>query len=290
MNKSQLKFVFKENKLKVLQNFLIGFGTIWLLIEFPSAIFEDFSNLIKEYDWWILSITTIISLIFGFYNAIPVTEMVRKFKSSNTSICIKVGDIFEETNDIVVSSSDYFDTNYSPGKNISLKSQMIHKYFQNNISSLNTLIDTSLRNQGITGSVNPAKPQGKDIKYPIGTTAVIPVQQKRIFILVMTHIVYDNLTKHTESTPKDLNIALYSLWERIRTDGRMKEISLPVFGSGLGGLSLSRLMIIESIIMSFAIHSKTTRISEKLNIIIPKEHYDPHDFEELNKFLNSIQI
>lgn len=70
----------------------------------------------------------------------------------------------------------------------------------------------------------------------------------------------------------------------------MKEVSVPVLGSGLSGINLSNLMIIESIILSYAIHSKTSRISDKLSIIIPNDKYDPKDFHEICRFLDAIQI
>ncbi|MGZ9736772.1 macro domain-containing protein [Flavobacterium sp. GNP002] len=285
----KLEYIFKENKKELTGGFLAAFGTIWLFIEFLSALFEDVKSYTTNHNWVFLVSTIIISLIFGFWFAWPVIIMNRKFKSSNTEICIKVGDLFSQPHNLVVTSSDFFDTSIPQGTRVSLKSQMIDKFYSGNIATLDTLIQTSLTNQGAVGTFDNSK-SGKKYRFPIGTIAVIPTQQNKIFITVLATLTFRNNIKQTTSDPSKLHIALNELWKQIRIEGRMKEVSLTILGSGLSGINLSNLMVIESIIMSYAIHSKTNRVSDKLTIVVPENKYCPKDFHEIKRFLEAIQI
>lgn len=285
----QLVYIFKENKREMATGFLASFGTIWLFIEFSSALFDSVKTYTSNNSWSFLISAVGVSLIFAFWKAWPILKMSKKFKASSTEICVKIGDLFSQPHNIVVTTSDFFDTSIPQGTRVSLKSQMIDKFFSGNIQTLDTLINQSLTNQGAVG-VYEASKNGKKHRFPIGTIAVVPTSQNRIFITILAALTFQNNIKHTTSDPTKLNIALNELWKQVRIEGRMKEVSVPILGSGLAGISLSNLMVIESIIMSYAINSKTSRISDKLTIVIPESKYDPKDFHEINGFLNTIQI
>jgi hypothetical protein len=287
--KKQLVYIIQDNKKQLAIHFLASFGTIWLFIEFLSALFDTVRNCTNNYDWYFLIFVILISLFYGFREAWPLMKMSRKFKSSNTEICVIIGDLFSQPHNLVVTSSDFFDTSIPQGTRVSLKSQMIDKYFSGNIQTLDRLIDKSLVDQGANGTFESSK-NGKKYRFPIGTIAVVPASQNKIFIAVLATLTFQNNIKHTLSDPNKLHIALNELWKQVRIEGRMKEVSVPILGSGLAGINLSNLMVIELIIMSYAINSKTNRISDKLTIVLPKEKYDPRDFNEINSFLEAIQI
>lgn len=286
----QLQYLFSKNLLNLVQNFLIAFGTIWLFIEFPSYMIKAMEDYIKSNNLSILILALVVSLLYGVLRAFPRTKYTRLFKASNTSITVKVGDLFAEKKHIVIGSSDFFDTDYDVNSNISMKSQMINKLFPGNVSLLDHIIETDMTSQNVLGQHEPLKLSGKKIKYPIGTTAIIPNNGNRIFLLIIANLIYAHHNKHTESDPQKLNTALNSLWDKIKTEGRMKEVSLPVLGSGLAGVNLSHLLIMQLIILSFTIYSKRTRITPELNIIVAERNYDPSDFEETCRFLQTIQI
>lgn len=79
----------------------------------------------------------------------PKRKISKTFKASNTSITIKVGNLFHEKEHIVIGSSNYFDTNYGINSNISLKSQMINYIFYNDIAMVYKLISVSLAFQNL---------------------------------------------------------------------------------------------------------------------------------------------
>lgn len=290
MLQKRITYLFKFQKAKMLSNFLIMFGGIWLCLEFPSFLSDDFLQFIKPFTNWILFISLFTSLIYAFIMSFPIMEYEKEFKASNTSIKIKVGDLINESCDIVVGTSDYFDTAYDIQSNISLKSQVINRLFNSDKDNVDRLIENSLQNQAIEGTINNEKQIGKNIQYQIGTIAILLQNNRKIYLTVITNLVFENQDKHTETNPEKFNVALNCLWNKIKVEGRKKEISIPVIGSGLSGLNLSNLILMQSAILSFVVFSKQTRITQKLNVVIKEDNYNPNDFEEIVKFLNTIQI
>ena len=290
MFKKRIKYLFSHNKLLILKVFLTIFGGIWLIIEFPSNLSPSYKSIIDSVNLPVLYLSILISAIISFYISFPKNYFKKHYKGSNTSITLKVGNLLEEKCNIVIGSSDYFDTHTDPNAQISLKYQIINKFFNKNIEQVDDLIQKSLYDQKIYGNYDSQKPFGKNHQFPIGTVAILPFENRKIFILVISKIVYNNQSKFTESDPNLLNLALNQFWEKLNSEGRMKEISIPVLGSGLAKVNLSFLLLIQIIILSFIIYSKNKRITENLNIVISDKHYDPNEFADAIEFLNSIVI
>jgi hypothetical protein len=282
-------FLSKDTFLKFSSSFLIAFGTIWLLIEFPSSHINNFKTFIDINANYILCVSIFISLLFGVFKIIPKKRIYKKFIASNTSIEIIIGDLFKDNVNILIGSSNYFDTN-SNISNSTLKSQLINRCFSGETKHLDELIESSLSVQNLSGIFDESKPFGKKNKFPIGTTIRIDQNNRQIFMLIISELFFNGTNKHTSSTPDLLNTALYKFWNFYKTEGRMKEISIPVLGSGLARVNLSYRVLIQLIILSFITYSKSTRITEKLKIVVYEKDYNPEDFEELNKFVNSIDI
>lgn len=290
MNRKLSHLITGETLKQMVKYFLLAFGTIWLLIEFPSGVNENIEKYFKSLGQSVLIISIVMALIYGIYKVRPKTSVKKEFKASNTAVEIKVGDIFDEKVNIAIGSSDYFDTNYDINSNLSLKSQVINKCFNSDAQYVDELIQVSLSKQNITGIENSERNEGKKIKYALGTTAILPHDNRKIFIVIISELIYEGNRKHTNSNPQLLNNALNKLWEIIKTEGRMKPLTIPVFGSGLARVNLSFLLLIQLIVLSFVAYSKNTRITEKLTINIHESQYNPSDFEELKKFLDSIEI
>lgn len=282
-------YLKKETILNFCTSFLVAFGTIWLLIEFPSSVNTSIKDFFNEYGNSTLILASIVSFLFGVFRTFPKKRIYKKFTASNTSIEIKVGDIFEEKGNIAIGSSDYFDTTFEIA-NLSLKSQLINRCFNSDSLLVDNLIDQSLSQQGIQGTTNSSKNIGKQLKYQIGTTVRLNQNNRQIFILVISQLLFEDGRKHTISNPELLNVALNKFWSFVKTENRVTEISIPVFGSGLARVNLSYRLLIQLIILSFVTYSKSVRISEKLKIVVSKKDYNPEDFVELSKFLKSIEI
>ena len=262
-------------------------GAIWTFIEFSSFSIKAVREALENHAYVLISVLLISSLA-ALIHVWPKHTVEHEFKSSNTKITIKLGDIFEEDNPICIPTSDYFETNYSaPGP--SLKAQMINKIYQSNTQHVADLIHTSLKSQGI---IPPNQRQKDELsRFEPGTTVIIPANKYGdIFVTVFTSVTERGSDKITETTPYHYSIALVKLWEKYRNNGRQKDLSIPVFGSGLTASGFSVLLLMQTICISFALYSKKNKITNNLKIIVPHNKYDPSLFFEIESFLKTIEI
>ncbi|GAB4093020.1 macro domain-containing protein [Flaviaesturariibacter terrae] len=290
MTKNRWKYLFQNNWKLLLQAFFLVFGTIWLSIECPSALSVDVKEFVDSLDPWALIISVFASLIAAICIAFPKTSFTKQFKSAQTSISLRVGDLLEEDEDIVIGSSDFFDFSFNQTTGVSVKSQLISRLFNNDVDFINNQIDKSLEGKDHIALWEENKPFGRKFRYPVGTVAVLQHPQKRVFVVVLTKLSYQGKEKQTQSDPILLNQALNGLWEKIGIEGRKKKFSIPVLGAGLGNVNLSHLLIVQSIILSYAIFARRSRISREMSIVISPKDYNPSDFEEAIQFMKSLQI
>ncbi|GAA3924688.1 macro domain-containing protein [Hymenobacter algoricola] len=241
MRKLKWNYLFTTNYLLIGKYFHLAFGTIWLLIECPSALSSKLEDLIDKGELFILAAALVVSFAFAIFKAFSRTSYTKKFKSAQTSISLKVGDLLAEKEDIVIGSSDFFDFNYNRTIGVSLKSQMISRLFDNDINYINNIVQQSLVGLENIAELDQLKPSGNKLRYPIGTVAVLPQANRRIFVVILTKLKFIGNDKHTQSDHLILNQALIGLWEKIKVEGRKKKFSVPVLGAGLANVNLSLL-------------------------------------------------
>ncbi|CAM3081725.1 hypothetical protein DRF59_06770 [Chryseobacterium flavum] len=291
--KKKMTFLFCHRKLNLIKDFLTLLGVFWLLIEVTSFFWEwfnEFSNKNLGLFIFILILTLLIAVKINF----PKKEISREFKNlNNTIVKIEIGELLSKEGNIIIGSSDFFDT--TTNNTTSIKRQIIDKFFNGAIQSLDSQIETSLNAQNIQGtqvSINE-KPVGKRIRYDIGETANFSIPSNiniQVFISAICKIVYKGGVKTKEADIKMLTEALEKIWLTIRNNSNNKNIYIPILGAGITGLNMSKTTICQLIIVSFLINSKNNRIGKSLNIIIPERNYDPEMFSNLEIFIKSFSI
>lgn len=284
MIKKRLIYLFTKGIKNVGIHSLIAFGTFWLLIECPSFFFQKFDLYIKQYQSIVFVIVVVFSIFYGIKTSLPKIKIERCFKASNTKICLKVGDLLKEDCNIACTISDDFRISVSTN---AINNQVLKIYFSGNENLFNKEVLESLNFQHIKGMLDSDKFGGQYFRYKIGTTGIIDRDDKKIFIVVSS----PRLDKNgAEAQIETLQIALKHLWDKVRTVGGLKEISIPVFGTGLARLNFSHLILIQTIILSYVIYSRKFRISTKLNIIVHEKNYEPIEFVEAQNFLDSLLL
>lgn len=286
----RIDYTLRSLKSKLFENFLYTFGLIWLLIESLSLFFQSFLNVVQDNASLIYFSALLISLLISLFITIPKISIKKKFLASNTTICVKKGDLILEEGNIAITSSNYFDLNKHKKSSNSIKQQLIRTDFKDNLEAINTLIEESLKKQGIKGKKDDKKQSGKKIKYKVGTSVIIPVDKRKVFMVIMTKLNLKEGKKRTESNLDFLQKGLNSLWKLYDSEGNLEPLSIPVFGSGLSKISLSRLIFIQLIIMSYVSYARNRRITKQLNILINERNYNPEEFYQIKKFVKSIEF
>lgn len=288
-----LKYLFCIRKAHLIQEFLAFLGAFWLLIEITSFFWEWF-NKFSNKNLVLFIIILILTLILVIKNNYPKKVISREFKNLNNIIVkIEIGELLNKEGNIIIGSSDFFDT--TTNSTTSIKRQIIDKYFNGAIQSLDNQIETSLQSQNIHGTqVLPAdKPNGKRVRYEIGDTAYFTIPSNtniQVFISAICKVIYKGGVKSKEADIKMLTDALEKIWITIKNKNNNKNIYTPILGAGITGLNISKTTLCQLIIVSFLINSKNNKIGKSLNIIIPQRNYDPEMFHNLEIFINSFSI
>ena len=252
-------------------------GTIVTINEFFTLLKIDIPQIV----FWIALIIGVISIII--FN-IPKKEYVFNIKNRDIKIILKVGDILKEKFAIVVPTNTTFDTKMENDfiSIHSVQGQVQDKYFKNNISTLDCLIEKELENSPFIELTD--RKSSKNKKYEIGTTVEINQNGKRFYFLADSDI----NSKGQTINPSTMNItdALSRLWQHIGEVGHVEPIAIPIIGTGRMGIVSSREEIFKNIIFSF-VANNTKKISTELIVYIRKEDIKKYniDINELIEYM-----
>ena len=109
---------------------------------------------------------------------------------------------------------------------------------------------------------------GKTLEYPIGTVARVKVQGRTFYFVAMSRL---NAQGNASSSSREVEDALSFLWLFILNSGELKNLSVPLIGTGRGRTGIPRKKMCERIAQSFADASKNQIFSNKLSIFIRSE-------------------
>ena len=253
-------------------------GTIVTINEFFTLLKIDIPQIV----FWIALIIGVISIII--FN-IPKKEYVFNIKNRDIKIILKVGDFLKEKFAIVVPTNTTFDTKMENDfiSIHSVQGQVQDKYFKNNISTLDCLIEKELENSPFIELTD--RKSSKNKKYEIGTTVEINQNGKRFYFLADSDI----NSKGQTINPSTMNItdALSRLWQHIGEVGHVEPIPIPIIGTGRMGIVSSREEIFKNIIFSFVANNTTKKISTELIVYIRKEDIKKYniDINELIEYM-----
>ncbi|MGW8877654.1 macro domain-containing protein [Streptomyces mirabilis] len=179
------------------------------------------------------------------------------------------GDLFEEEADLVVGFSDTFDTATADSLVISsssLQGQLIHRIYHGDVTALDADLDDALASVEVVAvETRDAKRHGKLRRYPVGTVAVLERDRRRIFAVAFSRM-DNNLT--AGSTTEFLRHSLSNLWQEIRRRGSGRAVAMPVVGSGLSRLDLSREALVRMILASYREHAQSQPICRELRVVV----------------------
>lgn len=260
-------------------------ASLALILGFILITDEAKNSFCNHYSIFIISIVS-IALIGAFIKLRPKNCISKKMNAPETIIEVKVGNLFFENNSLVIGFSGCFDTEV--GAIIepkTIQGQFQEKIFGNDILKLNNEIISELNSKNLITEQRPTKTNGKKIAYPIGTTISLGTPNKRYFLCAYTKM-KDDCTVYSNS---DFFItSLHSLWAEIRRTGQGNPVSMPIIGSNLAGLNISKMELIKFIILSFIFKSREQFITNKLTIVVHPRDKEYIDMNQLQSFIEEI--
>ena len=241
------------------------FGGIYLVVEILD-FFKVYTR--DEYGSWAFLVFLVIAIIGSILLRPPKKSVSVMMPGGDCSIEVRVGDIFDVSGAIMVSSNTNFEADVASG-NIapdSLQGQFTSKYFIGNQDDLIQQIHNR------TAELENGPP------YPIGTTIPITTHGKTFYFTAMANLNEQGNASTTREYVKD---ALAGLWKHVREAGELQELAVPVIGTGRGRLRVTRKTMISIISDSFVKASEEGKITDKLIIVVPP---NDADFFEVNLY------
>lgn len=248
---------------KLFNSILWSFG---LLYSFVSVIDFFFNTWARDHLmplWWGF---VILGVLIAICRNFPKTSFACKIDNTDTAIEIRVGDIFDTDETIIVGTNTTFDTAMED-RTISPKSiqgQFTLKYCSS-VNELDGKLSANL--SGITPKVLSAndKPYGKTNRYPIGTVVKVDCPSRNAYFLTIAHM---NKTRTAQSDTQNILDALPELWEFIRTHGELENICVPIIGSVFARVKATKEILIQEILRSFVAACSEGKFCEKITLFI----------------------
>jgi Domain of unknown function (DUF6430) len=283
LNKQLEYFFRRETLVKVANNFLVIFGTLWLFTESAAFFFSEYLSSYRSALFLVIFASAFISsLVLSF----PKLQHSRAFTRLNVEVAVTVGDVLKEIEDgacnVVFGASDTFTvkTERIAGKQ-SIRSQLANKFYQGNSHLFDKDIVDSLSEKRLVDEISGT------YKVPVGSVGVVKIGDIKIFCLVNKEKV---VGKTTNISKENLWLALCNLWETVKNKGGNYPIIVPVLGAGFGRAPASRISLIQLILMSFAVSNREFRITKKLTIMIHEQDYSPSEMSEVIAFIDALDL
>jgi hypothetical protein len=283
LNRQLEFFLRKETLVKLVNNFLVVFGIIWLFIESAAFFFAEYlSNYRSTLFVLIFASASVLSFILSF----PRLKYNRTFTRLNVEVAVKVGDVLEEIGNgvcnVVFGANDTFTIKAEriAGKQ-SIRSQLVHKFYQGKSHLFDKDIIASLGEKTLVDEVSGT------YKVPVGSVGIVKIGDLKTFCLVNKEKV---VGRTTNISKENLWLALCNLWEAVKDKGGNRPVIVPVLGAGFGRAPASRISLIQLILMSFAVSNREFRITRKLTIMIHEQDYSPSEISEVIAFIEALDL
>lgn len=190
------------------------------------------------------------------------------FPKRDFAVEIRIGDLFDGTGAVMISTNTVFESDVASGKISpeSLQGQFTARYFTGNQNDLIEQIHGALDH--IDG----------DSPYPIGTTIPVNTHGKTFYFVAMSEL---NNQGNAKTTQKNVLKALDGLWLHVSEADELQELAVPLIGTGRGRIRTPREKMIEIIAESFVKRSIENKVTDLLIVVV---HPDDAKRFEINLY------
>ncbi|TBC65041.1 MULTISPECIES: macro domain-containing protein [Rhizobium] len=240
-------------------------GGIYVVMD----IADFFSIYTKDrYSKYALVLMIAVAVIWVVATRRPITRFSYKIPGKDLAVEVRIGDLFDGGNDVVISTNTTFDTDMASGliDTDSIQGQVATRFFNANTAEIDRQLNLDLAaKQGVE---RPGA-RGKKTEYPIGTVARVRSHNRTFYFVAMSRL---NADGNAISLPREVEDALEATWTFVRTNGDLRDLSIPVMGTGRGRTGVPRKKMIERIAQSFYDEAKHNIFSNRLCIVVrPKD-------------------
>lgn len=258
---------------RILTKFWGYFSVISGIISF-IYLFNFLPATCEKSNLWIGISCVIILIIIYFSIWIYVNKLKNvKIDIDGSNVIIKEGDIFKEDGYKVIGFNEYFDTQVD-NKMISehsLNGIFIKKICGNNTEELDKYIVEQSDSEDIVAKNVERRKGGKKIKYKLSSTIVYDEY------LLTAFSKFDVENRANLTMPEYIEF-LINFWDRVNRIYAQKNVSVPIFGSGITRIKEHKNItdedLLKIMLWTFKLSEYRFKYPAKLTIIIHKDKID----------------
>lgn len=265
---------------------LSSFGALWLLVEIIAFFFESTTvpDWLRDHWWWF----AIGGGVFAAAKCWPRISVVHKLNGRDVTVEIAVGDLFSFPGALIVGSNTTFDTQLSPNliaKN-SIQGTFTEKYYSGG-AQLDNELAAGLG--GVESNHLQGQREGKDLRYPIGTTVRLNPRGRTAYFVAIADI---NEHGVAESSFEYLQVSLAELWVYVGSRGLKEPLVMPVLGTGFSRLTQTREEVVREIVKSFVAACSERVFTDRLTIVLSPRDMAKYQMslDELGAFLRHMCV
>jgi hypothetical protein len=226
-----------------------------------------------------LTAVVIFCLAYGLKEVWKPSKINLKISHTNTTLEVLFGDLFQQPGIRVIAVNEFFDSKLGkPVSPQSLHGIFLQKCFGGHPESFDKQVADQLK--GIQGK-SISRSDGKAMSYPIGTTAMVAVNEDNYAVFALCKS--DPETLKASATVNMMWDALHHLWQRARNELGGRDLNLPLIGSGLSGLGLPTRDLLNLIILSAITETKTSEVTQRIRIVLHRSKFDDLDLRDVRK-------
>ena len=243
-------------------------------------IITHFLPAIKIEGYIALYIVLTISVILGLNKTWKPSKIQIAIANCNTVIEVIFGDLFEQDGIRVIPVNEFFDSKLgNPVSDKSVHGAFLQKCFGGHPEPFDKQVDEQLRGKE---SCEIEKAEGKSKSYPIGSTALLRVNQDRYLTLASAKT--DPNTCKASSDVGLMWIALHELWQRARNEANGYPVNLPLVGSGLSGVGLPTRNLLDLIILSVVTETKVKQVTPRIRVVLHQDRFNDLDLRDIRQY------
>jgi hypothetical protein len=261
----------------------------WKTAQYIFTSFSVIFTLVKAITYFIpaikfegpivLATAIVISIVFGLRKVWKPSRIEIPIAHCNTIIEVIFGDLFKQDGIRAIAVNEFFDSKLGkPVSDKSIHGIFIQKCFGGHPEPFDKQVDEQLTK---IESQEVEKIEGKSKCYPIGTTALLSVNQDRYLAFAFAKT--DPKTCKASSDVTLMWVALHRLWQRVRIESGGYPVNLPLVGSGLSGIGLPTRTLLDLIILSAITETKEKEVTQRIRIVLHRDRFDAIDLRDIRR-------
>lgn len=254
-------------------------GAIWLVTEVATRAHEPLDLWLNEHGTLYLIVASVSALI-GFLIAIYEPRSVSFcIPTTYSELTLKFANLFGEDADWLVGVNEFFDSQLgdlvSP---ISVHGQLVQQHFGGNEAAMRAAVDRALDGEAGT---QVERLVGQNVRYDLGTTAVLERGDKHIFLVAVTRT--DPVNNKASSDIPTLWVALQKALRKVHERGNGQPLALPLLGNGRSSINLPPQHLLRLVTLGIVDAARTFQLPRSITLTLHEDCFSAIDLREIRR-------